>query len=813
MVHRYLTHILLFLLAVSFIVPPLYADDVLLAESQPLPFSYSFGDKPLQAGSELLLSGHNKSRNQQLLIFRLDNTDSSNYYNRVNHEYSVPTGEFALTIPLTGLKTSASQPMPQPYSKMIIFSGDNSDNLSLNEARINTPEALPANTLALDFGQEKSPLFPGFQLITKNDPRIQGQMTTRFRRSGDALIQDGIKGIDHIAIPWANGDWKLSLWTQDQGEWEYLPHFLNRKIQVEQTELLNETRTIDQWVQQVYLAGANKEAGIDGDLWQLTGQRRSGLISKTITVNDGILNLSLEGDPAARYLSALVIEPVNGEFTNSTESKRRERFISRWPVKIPEYKTTDQLIMADISEQVMNNLSDRYLAAGGTLLNLTFEINSPVNDPYPVIAVAPPRSVNRNKLDVSTRFGHWRYERPEPNASSLIMDDSYLRSDMSAMTLSGKFPRRVHIQVNIPADTAPGQYHGSIQLFSNNQLITQDYQIEVMPVSLPGLDTAVGLYLEPAPYYQWFASLGKSEALATACDLSLLSTMGFSTLAPSLATPINDENIQTFTQQMKQLKHFGFTDPILAYAPLKRLLAQGDAQSAGLSLSKLNQAISDQKSDENLPDIYWSIFDEPSPNKFSSIEASAKLLHSDELGMKTAGHLNSPRQQDLASMADLKIINHGFGVTGEKIREMKKQAQVWLYNMPNPRLAAGAYLWKSGAQGYIQWHGRMPTADPFDPTDGREGDVIYLYPWQGSCPSTINIHRRLLDLHEAILDYRWLQWLQNLAGESDNDKAKKLLKEIQKKIPEDWLDAKTVSPQQLMEIRQSIMNLQILQSE
>ena len=323
---RILMHLLLLLLMFSFIVPPLSADEVLLDEDQELPFKHFFGNAPLVTGSELQLSGKNNSDTQQLLIFRLDNANSNNYRSRVNKEFSLPKGEFNLNIPLTGLKTSGGDLLKQPYSEMIIFTGEDNDALNLNEVRITTPETLPENTLALDFGHADSPLFPGFEQVKKGDSRVTGTLLPRFRKSGDALIRDGMEGIDSISIPWPNGQWKLSLWTKDQGEWEYLPHYLSRKITAENTELLHEVYSREQWIKQVYLAGTSKEADIDGDLWQVVGQRRSGFITQTITVNDGALNITLEGDRAARYLAALVVEPFSGEFAESTEKQRHQRF-------------------------------------------------------------------------------------------------------------------------------------------------------------------------------------------------------------------------------------------------------------------------------------------------------------------------------------------------------------------------------------------------------------------------------------------------------------------------------------------------------
>ena len=67
---------------------------------------------------------------------------------------------------------------------------------------------------------------------------------------------------------------------------------------------------------------------------------------------------------------------------------------------------------------------------------------------------------------------------------------------------------------------------------------------------------------------------------------------------------------------------------------------------------------------------------------------------------------------------------------------------------------AGFNLWRSGAKGYLQWHARMPTADPFDPSDGREDDVQFLLPHIVPCPEIQDVDRGLFELAEGIVDLR-----------------------------------------------------------
>ncbi|WP_422462732.1 MULTISPECIES: hypothetical protein [unclassified Endozoicomonas] len=775
-------------------------ENLLLSEAESPPFIHTFQQSDFKNGSELIISGNNGSDKQQILIVRIDNENSADYRSRVNQEFTLSPGPFAVVLPLSGLKTSGGQPFTQPYTKLFVFSADMWAGIELEKIHISSAASLPENTLALDFGSGDSAAFPGFESIGKNSSYLQGKITERVRTSGDALIRDGIAGVTSLQIPWSDGLWKLSLWTQDQGEWEYLPHFLKRQIIANGTTIVDEKFTQEQWINDVYLAGRKKEGGIDGDLWALVGERRSHFISKNIGVINGMLTIDLTGDYDARYLAALVLEPIKGTFAQATQKKRQERLLNQWPVATEPYTPPDSLSLADISQQVKDD-DTFYLAARNSLLNLTFEIASPMDDVAPAVVVSPPKSSDGEPLTVITRYGHWRYERPTPNATSLILDDSYLRADMASLRLSSKRPRRLYVQVEVPAEARAGDYAGMIQLFSGGELRLLHYKVRVLPTVLPELETPVGLYLEPPPYYQWFKALAGQSANATSCDLSLLASHGFSTVAPALATPGTETGRQTFIQQLQQLMRFGFNGKILAYAPLKRLLSQKGETKAIADLKQLQQLSENQ----NLPDIYWSIFDEPANDHFSQIKNTVRVLTDNALPLKTAGHLNHDHQAELAEVTDLLLINHGTEVTEENIDDWQENSTVWLYNMPKPRLAAGLYLWRSGAEGYLQWHGRMPTADPFDPIDGREGDVMYIYPSASRCPEVLDIHRRFLDLHEATLDLRWLQWLEGISHKQTE--AQQLLAELRTEIPPQWERAALITEAQRMAIRDRILSI------
>ena len=150
--------------------------------------------------------------------------------------------------------------------------------------------------------------------------------------------------------------------------------------------------------------------------------------------------------------------------------------------------------------------------------------------------------------------------------------------------------------------------------------------------------------------------------------------------------------------------------------------------------------------------------------------------------------LNHPSQKSVLDAVDVALVNTGYGVSAADISEIKRHgSQAWLYNMPDARLAAGFYLWRVGAQGYLQWHARMPTADPFDPTDGREADIQLLLPTKEICPKIPDIHARLLAISQGIVDLRWLLWLEQ---HSNEPAAGALRARLIREISDNWGTAK-----------------------
>jgi hypothetical protein len=159
-------------------------------------------------------------------------------------------------------------------------------------------------------------------------------------------------------------------------------------------------------------------------------------------------------------------------------------------------------------------------------------------------------------------------------------------------------------------------------------------------------------------------------------------------------------------------------------------------------------------------------------------------------GAPLAAHLNDPRDAALLPLLDLATVNHRFGADATDIARLRGAGvSPWLYNMPRLRMAAGFYLWRSGAEGLLQWHARMPTADAFDPTDGREGDVQFLWPTPGVCDPP-DLDADLLALAEGAEDLRWLAWLAAATA----PEAVALRDRLWRAVPATWQQAAALPP-------------------
>ncbi|MGE6081814.1 hypothetical protein ACLHZ3_20375, partial [Aeromonas veronii] len=278
---------------------------------------------------------------------------------------------------------------------------------------------------------------------------------------------------------------------------------------------------------------------------------------------------------------------------------------------------------------------------------------------------------------------------------------------------------------------------------------------------------------------------------ARRCERGGPPTRGTSGLSPAL--PQDEAGMREI---MGEAVGLGFVPPLLAYTPLKRWggdpasqLDQWQTRQQGLTAS-------------GLPPVAWSLFDEPDLATLPTITTLAREMKRRDPAVIRAGHFNHPGQVGLLEEVEIALINAGFGADkADVVRVRQHKVTPWFYNLGTPR-AAGFYLWQSGAEGYLQWHGRMPTALPYDPTDGRESDFMLLGPQ--ACEAHRLSHDLLL-LQQAIEDLRWLAWLEQEARYQVE--AALLLERLRDQLPTRWQVAEQLPSAAWIQWRREIEQL------
>ena len=794
-----------------------------LAEGQTTPLKQRFRKpRSLPAGHELVVTGENSSAQAVTLVLRMDDGESRGYATRINYERVLPPGPFTLRFPASGLRTPSGRMLNAgDIRALMLFVGDGQPPLELSKVSIEAGLRLPAGSHAWDLGPDDGPLFPGFEQVGASDGRLEGKfMRPVHRPSGDALLADGIRGLERFQVTLPNGRWRVTLWLEDLGEWEYLPHPLRRTVRANGKVVHHESWTAKDWVQRKYLSGYAPEAVLDGDPWQVFGARRGGRMTFSVDISDERLAVTLSGDgPTSQYLAAMLAEPADSEQALALVTAARAlRFRENWRfLPQPSHQPAKRLTLRsqpftsapDLpTVEPISGSESSHLAAPDTWLTLDYFVVAPRDDPAPRIQLSPPAN-GSEALPAELRFGHWRFERPNAQANLLVPTPDHLRGELDAVKLVAQLPRRLNLRVHVPAGTAPGHYRGSLRVASHEQEVEQSINIQVLPVALPVVKRPVGVYLERAPHLGWFKELAGERQASLQCDLRLLRKAGLTGLAPPLATPVGSGEAQ-FLSDMAAARAAGFRQPLLAYTPVKRLARQLPPKALAKRLSESGADLASR----GLGMPVWAIADEPvTGSEFErAMRELSDALHFAMPNAKTAGQLNNPAQTPLLPLFDVVLLNHGFGVDGEQISRVRESgAEAWLYNLPQVRLAAGYYLWRVAAGGYLQWHGRMPTADPFDPTDGRETDVQWLFPAPQVCPEIADVHAALFEMSEGIVDLRWLLWLE--AAQREHPEARQLLQELKASWPPVWTETERLGARAAADSRVRIMRLaQALQS-
>lgn len=728
----------------------------------------------------LVISGNNPASSDAIVVIRADDSRNPGYADRANIERVIPPGEFHLDVPFASFRTPAGRQLDlSALEQIIVFAGRETEGFVIQDVSVNNPPPLGKGIFAWDLGPVGSAIWPGFNPLTPDSPLLAGHYLQGIDRSArmqaaDALTFDGIRGIETMALPLPAGKWNITLWLRDPGEWEYLPHPLEREIRVDGRTVFQQRRNPQAWIDEVYLGRQNEKVSPRSSSWDHFGERKSDRVTFNVSSSGKPVLLSLLGDTSdAQFVSAILAAPAyNPQVLEMLTRQRKLWWDRNWPVADwTKWPTGQPRLSARQSSLV---------AAPDTSVLVTFDFEQGNLPGAPLVVVNQPQHLGK-RLHTDWHWSQWQLTRTHLSSTLLAPNDDYFRHGMMPENDGVALPRRLVVRVGIPANAQPGDYEGQLQVKMQGTTLSAPFSVSVVNTTIPALNKPVGIYLEKPVHFGWFPETNNLGIDAMQCDLRYLHKLGLTGISPPYSTPSDEKSRVEFNRLSDALATRGFFSP-LAYAPAKRLTQALGVGNAAMAV----QEIETEYKKRLQPTPYWSIADEPSNpgNKdlFLDMHKSFSMLAPEA---KLAGHLNSREDRAYLSMFDLVLINDGFGIDVDDVQETQKdEREVWLYNLPHPRAAAGFYLWRSGADGFLKWHGRMPTADPFDPTDGREFDVQLLYPSAQPCPDAPDIHADLYEIAQGIVDHRWLQWLEEAAETNPN--AKSLLLQMTKQVPDTW---------------------------
>ncbi len=381
----------------------------------------------------------------------------------------------------------------------------------------------------------------------------------------------------------------------------------------------------------------------------------------------------------------------------------------------------------------------------------------------------------------------------------------FLRAPADALPISPDAPRLYEGWISAPRDAPAGMRHGRIVFADGAGRLEIPLVVETFGLALPRADRPAGYYLDEAPHLAALPGGAAMRRRQIACDLAFLQSLGLEGSAPAYSTPLGAGEDAFIVDALAAAAH-GVAQPALAYAPAKRTRA---ALGIGAGAARLGESARALRA-LGLAAPIWSVADEPQLDERSAQDLAwwTQALRTADPAARLAAQFNHPAQARLLDLVDVAIVNPGFGVDAPDIaRARGKSREVWLYNTDAPRLTAGLWLRAVGAERYVQWHARMPTADPFDPTDGRESDVQVLYPTPEPCPAQHDVQSDLLAMAEGVVDQRWLAWLEARA----EPQARALYDAIATTTPERWRDARArlseAGEARLAQMRNAILDL------
>ena len=227
-------------------------------------------------GRQFIVEGENNAAENRTMVLRIDDQQSYDYSSRANIERELPPGRFRFTIAADGLVTPRKRTLdPDALRLALVAPWPETSDIVISRFDLAPIPKFPEGTVAIAFGAPNAPLPQGFERLSIGDRRIQGDnLQVRNRPKPDPLVANGIRGINRIQLKAPTGRQRVTIWSEDPGEWEDLPRALDRSIHVNGMLLHRAKLSPQQWLAQHYLGGQSREHTKSDDAWTAFGRHR-----------------------------------------------------------------------------------------------------------------------------------------------------------------------------------------------------------------------------------------------------------------------------------------------------------------------------------------------------------------------------------------------------------------------------------------------------------------------------------------------------------------------------------------------------------
>lgn len=787
--------------------------------------------------NQLRFRMYNPSSKFAELFFVLSDDDSSNYWDQNNYKTHLAPGWNTLHFDLdrfVGERGSVRYRRKLDLSSLakayLVIDLDKSekakgkflfDDLTL----ISNPYPVKdSNIIHLDFSSIKSRTQIGVQRITTQDilsDSVKSGFTanTKFGKvSNDLYAGDNLstsigvlRGEYSLKVP--NGVYYFKLVSERLGYWD-APFWSHREIRVNSKVLeLRERPLFSDFLDDLFIF-KDLPMNTSSSPYVEINKRVFTPYTGKIKVTNGRVNFSFKGDESSINLNELILYPVGLKskaqkylFSLKKFRENKLKLLSRFIGKTKRNFLAKKNIVSttDLSMKLtpymkLDVKSDKSISLNGA----DGEWGSKV------IAISPKKSGSVISVEASVlvddkgntlfesefviKYIKYLHSSPDINHETYFLAAS-LVDKYSKMKHENDFNQYFFVQLKPSSKTKPGIYRGNIKVKVDGHAEKIPVSFNVLPYSLPRISFPVGFFGLSPIGHTYFEGTGKDEMMKVFYNSSLkaLSERGFTTFTSlPRAKKIDDGLYDTTTQDyiFKKMKEYNFSNTIYSYGGefLSNILAdlsnKVDIESFGLNYKG-----------NHWPTIVYTFSDEASG--YSSRVAEDIKVASDlkrKFPFLKLGGFSSMKSKSTKALN--KTFDYAFytSINKKELSNLTKSGQRWgMYNgssaplvSPVKSFSLGLFYGElSGQSQYLDWHLSSLQNYPYNIFDGRENDIVMLYPNRdGSVSPSVKFEMASMGL----TIYRKLILLGNLIKKDEGPsasllKAKKWYRKLIKANP------------------------------